>query len=228
MLKIKNKLSLCSVIFALFALPFTNIFANENAQTSPDTNSTTNNTEENLKPSIPPPKEPKKDKVTPKIKNKFVPQKQQSSSEQQAVQTQQDDSQAVEQKPEEPSKKEQPKETKKQESAVPAEGDSGLLGEGEKTNEQESKKSDNLSEIDLPEVNESEVDTDPSFMQKLVTSGKKDLLKACVSCILVLSGLFIIIKVIIANFKIPKGYQPTTKRKHYYSKRKKYNYNIKR
>lgn len=228
MLKIKNKLSLCSVIFVLFALPLTNVFANENAQTNPDTNATTNSTEENLKPSIPPPKEPKKDKVTPKIKNKFVPRKQQPSSEQQPTETHQDDTAAVEQKPEETTKKEQPKETKKQESTVPAEGDSGLLGEGEKSDEQESKKSSNLSEIDLPEVEESEVDTNPSFMQNFITSDKKDLLKACISCILVLSGLFIIIKVIIANFKIPKGYQPTTKRKHYYSKRKKYNYNIKR
>ena len=228
MLKIKNKLSLCSVIFVLIALPFTNIFANENAQTGPDTNSATNNTEENLKPSIPPPKEPKKDKVTPKVKNKFVPRKQQSSSEQQPTETPQDDSPTVEQKPEEPAKKEQPKETKKQDSAVPAEGDSGLLGEGEKHNAQESQKISNLSDIDLPEVKESEVDTDPSFMQNLITSDKKDLAKVCVSCILVLGGLFIIIKVIIANFKIPKGYQPSTKRRHHYSKRKKYNYNIKR
>ena len=226
MLKIKNKLGLCSVIFVLFALPVTNVFANENSQASPDTNSATNNTEENLKQSIPPPKEPKKDKVTPQIKNKFVPQNQQSSSE--SAESQQNNSTETEQKPEESEKKEQPKETKKQESAIPSEGDSGLLGEGEKPGEAEPQKNNVLSEIDLPEVDESEVDTDASFMKNFVTSEKKDLLKACISCALVLSGLFIIIRVIVANLRIPKGYQPATKSKHSYSKRKKYNYNIKR
>ena len=102
------------------------------------------------------------------------------------------------------------------------------MGEGEKSEEQGTEKNNTLSEIDLPEVDDSEVDTDPGFIQNLVTSENKDLVKACVSCVLVLSGLFIIIKVIIANFRMPKGYQPSTKRKHSYSKRKKYNYNIKR
>ena len=102
------------------------------------------------------------------------------------------------------------------------------MGEGEKPEEAEPQKNNVLSEIDLPEVDESEVDTDASFMKNFVTSEKKDLLKACISCALVLSGLFIIIRVIVANLRIPKGYQPATKSKHSYSKRKKYNYNIKR
>lgn len=225
MQKIKTKLGLCSVTFMLLALPYIGVFANENTQTDSNTNSVAR-PEENLKPSVPPPKEPQKDKVTPKIRNNSTPQAPQTSE--QSSETQKNDSHENEKKPEETEKKESPKETKKQDTTVPPEGDSGSLGEKAESNEQESQKTTDFSEMDLPEVDESDIDTESSFIQNIITYDKKDLVAICLSCILVLSGLFIVIKVIIANFKIPKGYQPSTKSKHNYSKRKKYTYNIKR
>lgn len=231
MLNIKSKLGLYLLIFTIFTLPTSNIFANENTQTDSHTNSSTHNTDENLKPYAPPPKEPKKDKITSKSKQKFVLKTQQPTpptSEHSTETPNNNPEPEPEQKPAETPQKSQPKESKKQEETVPAEGDSGILEGKAQPEEQKSEKNNIISEIDLPEVDDSDIETNTSFVQYLATSNKQDILKACISFILVLSGLFIIIKVIIANFKIPRGYQPSTKNKHSYSKRKKYNYNIKR
>lgn len=228
MLNIKNKLGLCLTTFTILTLPISNIFANESTQASPNTNSATHNTSENLKPYVPPPKEPQKDKITPKTTHKFVLQGQQPAPEQPTETQTNNPPPEPEQKPAETPQKSKPKEIKKQEETIPAEGDSGVLDGKVQTEEQKSETSNIISEIDLPEVDDSEIETNANFIQSLTASNKQDLAKACISFILVISGLFIIIKVIIANFKIPRGYQPSTKNKHFYSKRKKYNYNTKR
>ena len=68
--------------------------------------------------------------------------------------------------------------------------------------------------LDLPNVNNSEVELNPYFSQISQNTQEKSILKTLISWGLILVGIILILKVIISNRKIPKNYTINKKNKH--------------
>ena len=68
--------------------------------------------------------------------------------------------------------------------------------------------------LDLPNVNNSEVELNPYFSQISQNTQEKSILKTLISWGLILVGIILILKVINSNRKIPKNYTINKKNKH--------------
>lgn len=78
----------------------------------------------------------------------------------------------------------------------------------------------------LPEVTQSEIDAENENVANEPSKEKPNIFLTILSLLLVCSGIFIIVKVIFDNMKIPRGFDPRTKMKHG-SKKGKYTFKIK-
>lgn len=87
----------------------------------------------------------------------------------------------------------------------------------EKENENKEKPTPQKEEekaLDLPNVSNSEIELRPYFSGISQNIEDKNILKTIISWILILSGVFLILKVVFSNKKIPKNYSFSKKNKH--------------
>ncbi len=194
----KKKIILTAVFLAI--LSFSGMFLNTHAKEKKPENSTTENQVNTEEAQIPQaPKKPKKDS-TPKKEKPKTNNKNETSNEQQKnennnteITGNKENKESTEPQKQEarPTQKENKKETEKEEDK-----------EGKENN------------LDLPNVNNSEVELKPYFSQISQNEEKKNILKTIISWVLILSGIGLILSVIFSNRKIPKNYTVNKKSKH--------------
>ena len=194
----KKKIILIAAFLAILSL--SGIFLIAHAKEKKPENSTTENqinTEEIQIPQAP--KKPKKDSTSKKEKPKTNNKNETSGEQQRNENNNEKNTENIE-------NKESP-ETQKQE-VRPTQKENKKEAETEK---EEEKKENSL---DLPNVNNSEVELKPYFSQISQNEEKKSILKTIISWVLILSGIGLILSVIFSNRKIPKNYTVNKKSKH--------------
>lgn len=80
--------------------------------------------------------------------------------------------------------------------------------------------------LDLPEVNDSEIETKPSTIANFfIKNTTPNIIKTIIAWVFILGGILIIIKSIVSSFKTSKKYTPSRNSKH--TQRKNNHYNLK-
>ncbi|MBQ6142955.1 MAG: hypothetical protein IJI84_00435 [Clostridia bacterium] len=118
-------------------------------------------------------------------------------------------------------KKEKPKKADKnssQNSQQKSENENTKSAEPQEKNEnkteQEPPQQKEEKSLDLPNINNSEVQLKPYFSQISQNTEGKSILKTLISWALILAGIILILKVVLSNRKIPKSYTFNKKSKH--------------